>query len=189
MPRQRCASSRERSLHSPGRLPVQHPGSSASGRRAEWATGRRSSGSVNKDQPRVHHDALFEFPDGQMVLLTELLEGQEATLLQLPAQPATAARSAGFRGVSYLGLNNDGLLGFPGQILQTGLYSPKQLQRSTGRSGTWRFGGDLARYVSDLRGSTANSRGDVTQKRRPAKLSPLPSTKFLTDQRRSSADL
>jgi hypothetical protein len=48
---------------------------------------------VNKDQPRVHHDAL-EFPDGQTVLLTDLSEGQEATVLQLPAQPATALRSA-----------------------------------------------------------------------------------------------
>ena len=47
---------------------------------------------VNKDQPRVHHDAL-EFPDGQTVLLTELVEGQEATVLQLPAQPATAAEA------------------------------------------------------------------------------------------------
>jgi len=40
---------------------------------------------VNKDNPRTHHDAL-EFPDGQVVLLTALLEGQEATVLQLPAQ-------------------------------------------------------------------------------------------------------
>jgi hypothetical protein len=31
---------------------------------------------VNKDYPRTHHDAL-EFPDGQMVLLTNLFEGQE----------------------------------------------------------------------------------------------------------------
>jgi hypothetical protein len=38
----------------------------------------------------MHHDAL-EFPDGKMVLLTDLWESQEATLLQLPAQPATAA--------------------------------------------------------------------------------------------------
>ena len=45
---------------------------------------------VNKDNPRTHHDAL-EFPDGQIVLLTDVLEGQEATVLQLPAQPATAA--------------------------------------------------------------------------------------------------
>jgi len=47
---------------------------------------------VNKDNPRAHHDAL-EFPDGKMVLLTNLLEGQEATVLQLPAQPVTAAET------------------------------------------------------------------------------------------------
>jgi hypothetical protein len=44
---------------------------------------------INKDNPHTHHDAL-EFPDGQIVLLTSLVEGQEATVLQLPAQPATA---------------------------------------------------------------------------------------------------
>src|SRR5262249_10955512 len=44
---------------------------------------------INKDNPHMHHDAL-EFPDGQIVLLTCLVEGQEATVLQLPAQPATA---------------------------------------------------------------------------------------------------
>ena len=44
---------------------------------------------VNKDNPHTHHDAL-EFPDGQFVILTHLLEGQKATVLQLPAQPATA---------------------------------------------------------------------------------------------------
>jgi len=47
---------------------------------------------VNKDNPRTHHDAL-EFPDGRMVLLTHLLESQEATVLQLPAQPVTAAET------------------------------------------------------------------------------------------------
>ena len=57
---------------------------------------------VNKDQPRVHHDAL-EFPDGQMVLLTELIEGQEATVLQLPAQPATAAEAEAQERVAYVG--------------------------------------------------------------------------------------
>ena len=46
---------------------------------------------VNKDNPRTHHDAL-EFPDGQIVPLTHVVEGQEATVLQLPAQPATAAQ-------------------------------------------------------------------------------------------------
>jgi len=39
---------------------------------------------VNKDEPHVHHDAL-EFPDGQIVLVTRLCEGQHATVLQLPA--------------------------------------------------------------------------------------------------------
>ena len=46
---------------------------------------------INKDNPHTHHDAL-EFPDGQIVLLTRLLEGQKATVLQLPAEPATATR-------------------------------------------------------------------------------------------------
>jgi hypothetical protein len=45
---------------------------------------------VNKDNPHTHHDAL-EFPDGRMALLTDLLEGQEATVLQLPAQAVPAA--------------------------------------------------------------------------------------------------
>jgi hypothetical protein len=44
---------------------------------------------VNKSEPWKHHDAL-EFPDGRIVLLTRLSEGQEATVLQLPAQPTTA---------------------------------------------------------------------------------------------------
>jgi hypothetical protein len=39
---------------------------------------------VNQYNPLVHHDAL-EFPDGQIVLLTFLEEGQHATVLQLPA--------------------------------------------------------------------------------------------------------
>ncbi|HET9244895.1 MAG TPA: hypothetical protein VFO15_03725 [Xanthobacteraceae bacterium] len=57
---------------------------------------------VNRDQPRVHHDAL-EFPDGQTVLLTELVEGQEATVLQLPAQPKTAAEAEAQQRVAYVG--------------------------------------------------------------------------------------
>jgi HSP20 family molecular chaperone IbpA len=47
---------------------------------------------VNKNEPFKHHDAL-EFPDGRIVLLTRLSEGQEATVLQLPAQPTTAAEA------------------------------------------------------------------------------------------------
>ena len=47
---------------------------------------------INKDNPHKHHDAL-EFPDGQTVLLTDLFEGQEAVVLQLPMQPATPAEA------------------------------------------------------------------------------------------------
>ena len=56
---------------------------------------------VNKDNPHTHHDAL-EFPDGSMVLLTHLFEGQEAVVLQLPAQ-AAAAESAAQRQIAVVG--------------------------------------------------------------------------------------
>jgi hypothetical protein len=56
---------------------------------------------VNKDNPRTHHDAL-EFPDGKMVLLTNLSEGQEATVLQLPAQPVTAAETKAQKRVPHI---------------------------------------------------------------------------------------
>lgn len=45
---------------------------------------------VNKDRAFVHHDAL-EFPNGRRVLLTELCDGQSATVLQLPSVPTTEA--------------------------------------------------------------------------------------------------
>jgi len=57
---------------------------------------------INKDEPLAYHDAL-EFPDGQIVLLTSLYEGQEATVLQLPAQPATAAEVKAQERVAYVG--------------------------------------------------------------------------------------
>jgi hypothetical protein len=44
---------------------------------------------INKDRVAAHHDAL-EFPDGEIVLLTFLCEGQQATVLQLPAEPKPA---------------------------------------------------------------------------------------------------
>jgi hypothetical protein len=49
-----------------------------------------------------HHDAL-EFPDGRIVLLTRLSEGQEATVLQLPAQPKTAAEANAQTRIAYAG--------------------------------------------------------------------------------------
>jgi hypothetical protein len=41
---------------------------------------------VNMDDPHVHHDAL-EFPGGQIVMVTRLVPGQTASVLQLPAAP------------------------------------------------------------------------------------------------------
>ncbi len=57
---------------------------------------------VNKDKLAVHHDAL-EFPDGSMVLLTLLHEGQAATVLQLPAQAKTEAEAREQERVGYVG--------------------------------------------------------------------------------------
>jgi len=57
---------------------------------------------INKDNPYTHHDAL-EFPDGQIVRLTDLVQGQEATVLQLPAQPATAVEAAAQERVALVG--------------------------------------------------------------------------------------
>ena len=56
---------------------------------------------VNKTEPMTHHDAL-EFPDGRIVLLTKLSEGQEATVLQLPAQPKTTAEADAQKRIAYV---------------------------------------------------------------------------------------
>jgi hypothetical protein len=49
---------------------------------------------INMQNAMIHHDAL-EFPDGQVVLLTRLCEGQRATVLQLPigAHPEAAGEA------------------------------------------------------------------------------------------------
>jgi hypothetical protein len=47
---------------------------------------------INKEFDRMHHDAV-EFPDGTTVLLTHLVIGQCATVLQLPAAPKTEAEA------------------------------------------------------------------------------------------------
>ena len=57
---------------------------------------------VNKDRVAAHHDAL-EFPDGQIVLLTCVREGQEATVLQLPAEPKTAVEADAQKRVAFVG--------------------------------------------------------------------------------------
>jgi hypothetical protein len=41
---------------------------------------------IDTETRHMHHDAL-EFPDGRIVLVTRLVEGQRASVLQLPAMP------------------------------------------------------------------------------------------------------
>jgi hypothetical protein len=57
---------------------------------------------INKEKMAAHHDAL-EFPDGQIVLLTSLSEGQQASVLQLPAEPKTAVEADTQRRTVYVG--------------------------------------------------------------------------------------
>jgi hypothetical protein len=57
---------------------------------------------INKDKMAAHHDAL-EFPDGSIVLLTLLGEGQEAIVLQLPADPKTLGEAEAQRRAAYVG--------------------------------------------------------------------------------------
>ena len=57
---------------------------------------------INKEKVSAHHDAL-EFPDGQIVLLTSLRESQQATVLQLPAEPVTAVEVQAQRRVAFVG--------------------------------------------------------------------------------------
>jgi hypothetical protein len=57
---------------------------------------------INKGKEAAHHDAL-EFPDGRIMLLTLLREGQVATVLQLPAQPKTDAEAEAQRRQAYIG--------------------------------------------------------------------------------------
>ena len=54
---------------------------------------------INLNSATMHHDAL-EFPDGQVILLTRLCEGQRATVLQLPAAPRTAEEAGEQKRVS-----------------------------------------------------------------------------------------
>jgi hypothetical protein len=57
---------------------------------------------INKGKIAAHHDAL-EFPDGAIVLLTVLCEGQQATVLQLPAEPKTPVEAAAQKRVAFVG--------------------------------------------------------------------------------------
>jgi hypothetical protein len=57
---------------------------------------------VNKNEQFKHHDAL-EFPNGRIVLLTQLCSGQEATVLQLPAQPMSETEAYAQKRVAFAG--------------------------------------------------------------------------------------
>jgi hypothetical protein len=57
---------------------------------------------VNKNERFRHHDAL-ELPNGRIVLLTQLCSDQEATVLQLPAQPMSETEAATQKRVTYVG--------------------------------------------------------------------------------------
>jgi hypothetical protein len=59
-------------------------------RRSNWNTARFRQ--VQLEDEFTHHDAL-EFPDGQIVMLTRLCPGQQATVLQLPAERADPAQA------------------------------------------------------------------------------------------------
>jgi hypothetical protein len=56
---------------------------------------------INEDALHANHDAL-EFPDGKIVLLTRLYEGQKATVLTLPTQPKTAGEAETKGRVAYV---------------------------------------------------------------------------------------
>ena len=57
---------------------------------------------INRGCATIHHDAL-EFPNGKVVLLTRLAEGQCAVVLQLPAAPRTHEEAAAQKRVTVHG--------------------------------------------------------------------------------------
>ena len=57
---------------------------------------------INKGVSHIHHDAL-EFPDGKIVLLTRLCEGQKATVLTLPTQRKATGEAQAHQRVTYVG--------------------------------------------------------------------------------------
>ena len=57
---------------------------------------------VDKHIKLAHHDAL-ELPDGEVILLTRLCEGQTATVLQLPAEPKNEAEAEAQKHAEFAG--------------------------------------------------------------------------------------
>jgi hypothetical protein len=58
---------------------------------------------INKDQQYRHHDALEFALDGKVKLLTSLIAGREATVLQLPAAPRTEQEAQEQRRLEQIG--------------------------------------------------------------------------------------
>jgi hypothetical protein len=56
---------------------------------------------IDKDKPNTYHDVL-EFAGGQRIFLTSLVDDQDATVLQLPAKPQTAAERQEQRRAEYV---------------------------------------------------------------------------------------
>ena len=56
-------------------------------------------GEIDADVPHRHHDAI-EFPDGSHVLVTQLCEGQRATVLQLPVVDRVAEHAQSAAGAN-----------------------------------------------------------------------------------------
>ena len=56
---------------------------------------------VNLDNPHVHHDAL-EFPGGEIVMVTHLVAGQKAIVLQLPARPLKEPETRAEKAAAYV---------------------------------------------------------------------------------------
>jgi hypothetical protein len=69
--------------------PVTHVQTTASGRLARFRQ-------LDPHLPHAHHDAL-EFAGGEVVLLTRLVPGQRASVLQLPAMPIGVPEQANER--------------------------------------------------------------------------------------------
>ena len=88
---------------------------------------------LNMDDPHVHHDAL-EFPGGQIVMVTRLLPGQTATVLQLPADPLDHGKT-----------DHDKTLGRAGHRRRSATRS------AVGRLASWSCGGHLTAIRRPLR--------------------------------------
>ena len=57
---------------------------------------------LNLENPLVHHDAL-EFPGGEIVMVTHVVAGQKAIVLQLPARPLKEPERRTEKSAAYVG--------------------------------------------------------------------------------------